>query len=470
MNTTVLNPRGRRLAAVPAALCLLLLSGCLEKHFVWSPDGTRAAVIAKDGLHLCDADGKLSPLLLPDVRLVAWLGDSQRLVVARSRPVDDWASIARALGPERTASITAEAESLWQKLEAGGQWGVLTMSLGGKKTPELLKICLRDRHGDALQAKVGAGDWAGLQSLHADLNELAVARVDGGPAQAGPALYEGLEKIEDLRVAPGDRAVAFTTDLSIDNDKECRLLVARLDAAGAATVAEHTAAYPDWSPDGRAVVYVQASGAAQDELRLATLVRREVLGADGAVRVAEKGEDLAGLMFGNLARVRCLRDGRILFNAPEFNLPISAKDADVEREELWAWDGARQSTLVRMVPRGEAENLPKGLTFFEVSPDDGRVLVGGVDGEVGVLTLATGEVSVWQKAGDYNLMAAPVWRNAEEITYAQRTPFVDGKRPERFAEVVRRRATPGPGDKEVVLSKEWSKETLESVFSPSDRK
>jgi len=470
MNAATLNSHRLRPAMLPVVLGLLILSGCLEKHFVWSPDGTRAAVIAKDGLHLCAPEGQLSPLLLPDVYLVAWLGDSQRLVVARSRPIGDWVSIARALGPERAAAITAEAERLWQKMEAGGQWGTLTMNLGGRKTPELLKICLRDRHGDALHARLSAGEWDGLQSLHADRSELAVARVDGGQAQAGPALYEGLEKIEDLRVAPGDRAVAFTTDLSIDNDKECRLLIARLDAAGAATVAEHTAAYPDWSPDGRSVVCVQASGAAQDELRLATLVRREVLGADGTVRVAEKGEDLAGLMFGNLTRVRCLRDGRILFNAPEFSLPIAAKDADVEREELWAWDGARQATLVRVIPRGEAENLPKNLAFFEVSPDDQHVVVGGFDGEVSVLTLATGEAQVWQKAGDYNLMGAPVWRNAEEITYARRSSLGEGKRPERFAEIVRRKAIPGQGDEEVVLSRDWSKEMLESVFGPSDRK
>ncbi|HTX67420.1 MAG TPA: hypothetical protein VMD31_16740 [Opitutaceae bacterium] len=470
MNATAFIPRGLRPATLPLVLGLLLFSGCLEKHFVWSPDGSRAAVIARDGLHLCDAEGRLSPLLLPDVYLAAWLGDSQQLVVAQSRPVGDWASIARALGPEHAASIAAESEGLWQKLEAGGQWGILIQDLGGKKTAELLKIYLRDRHGEVLRAKVGQGDWDGIQALHADLTDLAVARIAGDRVQAGPALHEGLEKVEDLRVAPGDRAVAFTTDQSIDNDKECRLWVAPLAGAGAATVAEHTAVFPDWSPDGRSVAYIQASGDAQPDLRLATLVRREVLGADGALRVAEKGEDLAGLMFGYLARVRCLRDGRILFNAPEFDLPIAAKDAEVEREELWAWDGARQSTLVRLTPRSAEEELPKGLTFFEVCPDEQKVLVGGVDGEVSVLTLATGEVAVWQKAGDYNLMGAPVWRNAEEITYARRNPLVAGKPPERYAEIVRRRAAPGPGDQEVVLSRDWSKETLESVFGPSDRK
>ena len=106
MNTIALNPRQLRLA-VPATLCLLLVSGCLEKHIVWSPDGSQAAVIARDGLHVCNPAGQLSPLLLPNAYMVAWLKDSQRLVVARTRQVDDWATIAHALGPERSAQVAA---------------------------------------------------------------------------------------------------------------------------------------------------------------------------------------------------------------------------------------------------------------------------------------------------------------------------------------------------------------------------
>ena len=83
---TVLNPLNCRAAALaPLALVLLLLGGCLEKHLVWSPDGKRAAVVAKDGLHFCDPDGKLTSLLLPGVYEIAWTSDSQQLVVARAR-------------------------------------------------------------------------------------------------------------------------------------------------------------------------------------------------------------------------------------------------------------------------------------------------------------------------------------------------------------------------------------------------
>jgi len=461
----------RKAAWVPVALMLALLGGCLEKHLVWSPDGRRAAVIAKDGLHFCDPEGKLSPLLLPDVDQVAWFSDSQRMVVARMRDVGDWASIARILGSERAAAVGAEAEGIWSKLKDGGQWGALTMAPGKEKRQMLVKIFLRDRNGDALRAKLSPGDWDKLKLEHVECSDLSIARIEGDQVRPGLLLHEGLEKIEDIRISPGGRAIAFTTDLTQDDGNECRLLLTLSDAVGTATVAEHTAAYPDWMPGGRSLAYAQAAGGGtQDDLRLATLVRSEVLGDGGQIKVQEKPDELAGMVFSNLTRVRCLQDGRIVFNAVEFSLPMTNKDVDAERERLFALDPGRQATLVRLIPRGEEENMPKNLAFFEVSPDEKQILVGGFDGDVSVLTLVTGDVGVWQKAGDYNLLAAPVWRAPGEITYARRNPGENGKPPARKAEIVLRKLAPEKGEEGKVLSKDWSDEMLASVFNPSDKK
>jgi hypothetical protein len=470
MTTVSAEKSWRARAARPALLLVLLLAGCLEKHVVWSPDGSRAAVIARDGLYLCDTDGKLTPLLLPGVYQAAWLGDSQRLVVARKRKADSWTPIAAALGSERAAAVVARAEALWKKLEAGGAWGVLTKGDGEKKEPVILKVFLRERYGEALRAKMGAGDWDELKSKQVEINELVVARLEDGKIQPGTLLHEGLDEIRDIRVGRGDRFVAVTTNQAPDNDKESRLLLVRIDVTGATAVAEHTAAYPDWTADGRSLVYVQASGerTGNDDLRLATLVQREVLNADGQIKIAEKAEDLAGLYFQDQTRVRCLRDGRILFNAAEFNLPVSVKDFGGDREKLFVLDLARQATLVRMIPRSEAEKMPKNLTFFEVGPDEKQVLVGGFDGEVSVLTLASGDVDEVQQAGEYSLMGAPVWRNAEEITYARRNPAVEGKNPSRKGEIVLRKVVLQKGDREKVLSQDWSKEMLESVYGSSE--
>src|SRR5208283_1710274 len=465
MKTELRSMGFRKTIWLPVALMLVLLGGCLEMHLVWSPDGKRAAVIAKDGLHFCDPEGKLTPLLLPGVDQVAWFSDSQRLAVSRVREVGDWTSIAQALGSERAAAVTAEAEGIWSKLEAGGQWSILTVEMAKEKRQSLVDIFLRDHRGEALRAKLSPGDWDKVKSDHLDFAELLVVRLDGDQILPGTVLHESLEKIEDIRVSPEDRAIAFTTDLTPDNDDECRLLLALVDSAGATTVAQHTAAYPDWTSDARSLVYFQAAeGGNKDDLRLATLVRREVFSDGGQIKLQEKPDDLAGTVFSGHSRVRCLHDGRIIFNSVEFSLPVATKDLDAERENLFVLDPARQATLTRVIPRGEEEKMPKGLTFFELSPDEKQILIGGFGGEVSVLTMATGDVAVWQKAGDYNLMAAPVWRSNDEITYARRNPTVDGKRPDRKAEIVLQKVSPAKGDHEAVLSKDWSADMLESVF------
>jgi hypothetical protein len=472
MKSKMRNSTGilRRTAWMPAVLMLVFLGGCLEKHLVWSPDGTFAAVIAKDGLHLCDPDGKLTPLLLSGVDHVAWFDDSRRMAVARTRSLDDWTSVAKVIGSARVASVTREADAIWSKWEAGGSWSVLTMAIGQNSRRTLVKILLRDKHADTLRTKLNPGDWDSVKSEHVDLAELLTARMEGNQILPGPVLYTGLEKIEDIRLSPGDQAIAFTTDQTPDDDDESRLMVALAHGGGATTVAERTAAYPDWTPDARSLVYVQAAAGGKKDIRLATLIRREVLSDRWQIKPQENHDELAGMVFSNLIRVRCLKDGRILFNSAEFNLPMAERDVDTERERLFVLDPARQSTLVRLIPRGEEENMPKNLTFFEPSPDQRRLLVGGFDGEVSVLTIATGEVGVVQKAGDNNLLAAPVWRNDDEITYARRNPAEGGKQPARKAEIVLQKLSPAKGDHETVLSREWSDDMLANVFSPSDRK
>jgi hypothetical protein len=491
MKTDVMKCQTTKFAAWPLALLLLMLTGCLEKHLVWSPDGQRAAVIAKSeadeagGLYLCDVDGKLTARLVPAVYRVAWLGDSQQLVVARTQTSSDWTEVTRMLGAEKAAEVAAKAETNWEKTAANRpeQWKVDqtgsgpfgTRSNGAQRSQALGG----DGYGGATMVYLWAHHADGLRTLYGEKtdgirakdsfsgHELLMARIVDDKIQLGTTLHEGLAEIQDIRIASGDRAVAFTEEATPGNDKESRLMLARIDGTGAVLVAEHTSLFADWTADGRSLVYVQAlgGGAKKDDLRLASLARREVVDDHGQINVAEKTEDLAGLMYSNTTRVRCLRDGRILFNAVEFNLPVASKDADAERERLFAVDVARQATLVRMIPRNSEEHMPRVLAFFEVSPDEKQVLVGGYEGEVSVLTLSTGEVQQVQESGEYNLMAAPVWRKDGEITYAKRNPTAEGKKPERKAEIVLRK-----GDEVKELSRSWSSDMLEQVFPGSDKK
>ena len=471
MKTKLNRPRWLRLAFMPLALALLFLSGCLEQHLLWSPDGKRAAVIDKhDGLFLCDADGKLSPPLVPDVFRVAWLSDSQRLILASKHSESKWTPIARAMGEPSAAALVAQADAFWQKLQTGTPWSNLWRVPGMWEKRErdegLIKIYLHERYGESLHAKLDAGEWDNVAGRTADIYELVMAKIDGDKIVTGTQLYEGIDEIADCRLAPGDKAVAFVTQIAEDKDEDGRLWVVRPNTSTPVLVAERVAFFPDWTADARSLVYLQSSGAsAKDDLRLGTLVQREVLDTGGKIQVQSDQKELGGWFFSSFCRIRCLRDGRILFNTSEVTLPVAAQDYGDQREQLFALDLARQSTLVRLIPRKHEKELPQTLSFFEISPNEQQVLCGWVDGTVCVVTLATGEMKGIQEASKDTLQGAPVWRKDGEFTYTRRTETKDGKKPARAAEVVLGTADKDGNYKEKVLSQSWPDAMVNALLS-----
>ena len=288
---------------------------------------------------------------------------------------------------------------------------------------------------------------------------LVIAEIQCKELRPGPPIYRGSSAV-DIRVAPGDRHLAFTVQGTQSDELE--LLVVPTDgSAPAGLVSRRAAAYPDWTPDGHALVYLEASErpeSAGHESRLGALVQREVVDATGQIRIADETRDLAVVMFAPYARVRCLGNGRVLFTAAEFILPYASADGGGHREQLFAVEPGRLSTLVRLIPRAGERSLPEHLGFFEVSPDESQVLFGTEHGEVCLLALAAGEVHKIQVAATGEskdkLQGAPVWRANGELSYVKRRPATNGSTL-RPAEVVLRR-----GIEETVLSSGWPDEML----------
>src|SRR5689334_4991974 len=100
-------------------LLLTLMLGCdPDQVVIWSPDGSNAAVIGADGLHLCDPAGKLTPLLVKDVRKAAWFGDSHRLAAVREVRIKSWNEAKKFLEPERATRLEAQSEKLFKTMIA----------------------------------------------------------------------------------------------------------------------------------------------------------------------------------------------------------------------------------------------------------------------------------------------------------------------------------------------------------------
>lgn len=247
--------------------------------------------------------------------------------------------------------------------------------------------------------------------------------------------------------------MAFTTS-------DTELLVVPCDGSSApAVVAERASVYPDWSPDGRALVYFEPSGPPEreDELGLGTLVRRGVADDRGRIEIDEEPRYLAGTLHSALDRVRCLRDGSVLFSSAEVHLPLVVGEAATQREQLYLLDASRQGGLVRLIPQERREELPRHLSFFEVSPDESQVLFGTLEGDVHVLSLGTGEVEAVQSARGERpeeMQTAPVWRGPGEFSYLKRLPAESAEGRSRPVVALWRNG------QEVLLSEGWSDDFL----------
>ncbi|PTY03760.1 hypothetical protein DB347_21245 [Opitutaceae bacterium EW11] len=451
----------RRFAVCAIVGSLLFAAGCLEKRVVWSPDGARAAVVGGDGLYLCDANGHLSALQVPGVRAAAWAGDSQHLVLAKRRETSRWQELAGALGADQPV-VEQKAERLWSAFQADPKWD--TLKREGEGSGNAVALCLLERHGEELRSKLTPDDWKELQQDSVDLYEILTAHIEGDRVIADRTRHVGAGTLIDLRPSPDGAALAFTAEDVTPKTTALRLLALKGSAAPVA-VASQTSGYPDWTYDGLSLAYIQAQpSTAKDAVELAVLARRQVLDRDGRIAVAEKPEELAGLLFNPLTHVRCLKDGRILFNAAEVSLPLAAADFNNEpREQLFVADPSRQATLSRLVPRRAEPEIPQSLSFFEVSPDGTQVVFGGLKGEVAVLTLATGDARLIQTASDKQYHGVPMWRVPGEFSYVKRVATSADKTPERRMEIVLRN-----GDVEKTLSASWSAEMLDGVAQRSN--
>ena len=309
----------RHLLCALSIAAVVLVSGCLEKRLTWSPDGNRAAVIAKDGsLYLCDRDGNLTKTPLTDVGFAEWAGGSQRLIVSRRYSTSEWSAIAPLLG-DRRQRVEAEADRLSSELMAGKSWSELNAEPLGRilnVESNVILVCLRERHGAEVKAKLTPDEWHGLTPGHTTVSvtEVQVARVEGTTLATGAPLFSALGEIVDLRASPDGRAVALSFSLDEKNDNPS-LQVLRLDEPGAkpVPVARFAAAFPDWKQDSRSLVYVEAPYAdakGTNGLGLGVLTEREVIDSAGQVAIAKEPSYSAVAIFSGMARVRCLADGQ----------------------------------------------------------------------------------------------------------------------------------------------------------------
>jgi WD40 repeat protein len=418
-----------------------IVTGCVPTRYSWSPDGKWMTVLSDDGLRLADGDGNLLSPAIGGVDCATWFPDSKRVLVSRQIDVKTWDEMSKYLTPEQTQDAieaarhardaalaydwnAADPNDLQKFADAmNAQYAKdehfqrVMKELGGA-----VALYVRDHRDAALQQKIPPQTWKVLGGLSQSVQSIEVYAVDATGATPGPRLMTSLKSIHELRVSPTGAAAIVVTDSEQAHASD--LWVVPTDGtAPAVKFSDQAAWYPDWSSDGQEVLLVRAATpAAGDASRLGSVTRMRAIGEDGKVmNKPGEAQDLVGLVFDELCRVRSAKDGRILFDSAEVTLPTTANDMP-QRPQLFSLTPGSSPMVSRLLPKQAFEQVGGAAQYFEVSPDGTHVSIPDNTGKVTVVDLRTGHVTVVQDKPVLSderkptLMTVPQWRSPDELT------------------------------------------------------
>lgn len=234
-----------------------------------------------------------------------------------------------------------------------------------------------------------------------------------------------------VAASPGGKVIAFTGDTQ---EHPSLYVIPRFSGAQAVLV-DVGATEADWSTDGQNLVYAKTTMPYEllsKSVQLGTITSRLVCGTNDQI-LAEfpPAKDLAGVLLGgNVTRVACLPDGRILFAAAPVHLPAITADT-LSHPTLFALPAGATQSVESVVLPADIEHLPNRVDRFALSPDKKKVAIPGDAGQVSILFLDTKKLVPLQEANVYTNSQSsdqliPSWRNANEIALAVPAGYPSG--------------------------------------------
>lgn len=422
------------------ALVVVGLTACEPKErALWSPDGSRAAVLIGYQLHFTDEEGRLTGSLAASndgpgdllVEKMAWSADGRSLAVHRVRLAPSWEELRPLLPSNESARVEALAAKMPDLLRAAAalhgdaeRADQLIAKIAGTEhevVQNALRLAFVRDHGVLEESLMGAPKARSSLATASDeaqgffLHELALVRLAGdGGEPAVETIVRGLRGPVSLQLSPAFPVLAAT--FSRSGEKVHDLEVIALDGSSRATVAKETSAAFAWSIDGRSLVSL--APVAGEGGALMRLLRHDVLDGSGAMAIG-KANEIAIAVMPFSPRLGVMPDGGILFASQPGTLPIPAGAAGQPRLYLLTADGGS----IREVPTGEGA-LPMDLGHFVISPDGQRVAIveSGTDA-VAVVDLASGASElVSEPHPGWKCRTLPSWKSSGELSYAALDP------------------------------------------------
>jgi hypothetical protein len=413
-----MNPRFLLSVCAAAALAV---TGCLpEKRIVWSPDGSRAAVATPNGLFFVDRTGVVQkPRLKGSATLCHWMPDGRRLAVVHVSQEVSWEALAGILPQVEREGIMAFAAEVHRRiLEFTGDWDAFDLGKGDNESSETAAaalLYLRDHDAGQIREKIGPDKWKDLQDLDISIHTLQIFGLDGDALEPGQILWRSLYSLRQPLVDPQGRFVGVIRGGGVDQEDMFSLHVVAIAGGAPRLVASNVSLDFAWSPDGRNLAFIRSGDPeheSESNIHLGSLTTVCVADAEGKLLEEwTQMQDRVGLLFNQALGVEWLRDGRLMFASVEVSLPATSRDMP-QQWSVFSLDPRTPASVTRVVARDFGEPVDPGLPLFEISPDEGRVLLPGPKGRLSLYEFAAGSTTVLADADDPEgkTRCLPYWR------------------------------------------------------------
>ena len=353
------------------------------------------------------------------------------------------------------------------------QWGQVEVgdTYNGSWLSSSVIFYLRQTHPEAIAPVIEAmapDVKTNIDSFVPDIHEIVTRNVLSSEPSADQLLVRFPVDILWVSASPNGQVIAFAAE----TPGRPSLYVIPRSAGAAASLVDQGATEADWSIDGQNLVYAKTTVPYEllsKSVQLGTITTRQVCGTNNQLLAdLPPAKDLAGVLLGgNVTRVACLPDGRILFAAASVHLPAITADMPSQLTLFALPAGATQS-VASVVSPGDIDRLPNRADRFVLSPDKKKVAIPGSAGQLSILFLDNGKLMSLQASAVYTNtqnsdQLIPSWRNANEIALA--VPVGDPSGSTNRVEVVL--ANLGGG--KTAISKAWGN-TFTNLFLPSASK
>jgi len=412
----------RLLKLLAVAFTIFAISACDSlDRIVWSPDGTKVAVLAYSGIKFGDATGALSQSTDVKADLFRWLPDGKRAVVVVEEKNASWDNIKPLLLQKDAERAVFLGENLWNFHGNLDTWKYKEESVIYG-----IHAYLCHKYGtDAANAKLkelGASPTPD-SSYGTSIYSVKVINVDQNSADKAPVLLQTVQEINDIRVSPSGKLVLVSEGTG---SRGTELRMAFVDGRKSEYLQGSTSHYPDWTADGNSILFASANRPASLEGEVSGtipigMLMRQTISYENSLLKLSPAELQCYLPFSDETRVRAMPDGSVILNATAYQLPCMTTSFYDPVKTLYrlSADGKSISPLSLT---GDA--LGNDLSHFEINKDGTYAVVPDNSGGVTLLSLSTGKVTCLEKAPEKQygseLKFNPSWRNSSELCFGHR--------------------------------------------------